>query len=61
MRSSFVFGVLNVLVTVWTCHLFRAQHRRPILTVQAYAVLVLLLTGVAFSEVLLDFSERRLY
>ena len=61
MQSSFVFGVLNVLVAVWTCHLFRAQHRRPILTVQAYAVLVLLLTGVAFSEVLLDFSERRLY
>ena len=61
MQSSFVFGVLNVLVAVWTCHLFRDQHRRPMLTVQAYAVLVLLLTGVAFSEVLSDFSERRLY
>ena len=29
MRSSFVFGVLNVLVAIWTCHLFRAEHRRP--------------------------------
>ena len=57
MRSSFVFGVLNLLVAIWTCHLFREQHRRPMLTVQAYAVLVLLLAGVAFSEVLLDFSE----
>ena len=61
MRSSFVFGVLNVLVAIWTCHMFRDQHRRPMLTVQAYAVLVLLLTGVAFSDVLLAFSEQRLY
>ena len=61
MRSSFVFGVLNLLVAIWTCHLFREQHRRPMLTVQAYAVLVLLLAGLAFSEVLLDFSEQGLY
>ena len=61
MRSSFVFGVLNLLVAIWTCHVFREQHRRPMLTVQAYAVLVLLLAGLAFSEVLLDFSEQRLY
>ncbi len=61
MRSSFVFGVLNVLVAIWTCHLFRAEHRRPLLTVQAYAVLVLLLVGVAFSEVLSEFTEQRLY
>ena len=60
MRSSFVFGVLNVLVAIWTCHLFRKEHRRPMLTVQAYAALVLLLVGVAFSEVLLEFSEQRL-
>ena len=61
MRSSFVFGVLNVLVAIWTCHLFRKEHRRPMLTVQAYAALVLLLVGVAFSEVVLEFSEQRLY
>ena len=61
MRSSFVFGVLNVLVAIWACHLFREQHRRPMLTAQAYAVLVLLLTGVVFSDDLLDFSEQRLY
>ena len=61
MRSSFVFGVLNLLVAIWTCHLFREQHRRPMLTVQAYFVLVLLLAGGAFSEVLLDFSEQGLY
>ena len=61
MRSSFVFGVLNVLVAVWTCHLFRDQHRRPWLTVRAYGALVLLLVGVAFSDDLVEESERRLY
>ena len=61
MRSSFVFGVLNVLVAVWTCHLFRHQHRRPWLTVQAYGALVVLLLGVAFSDDLMEGSERRLY
>ena len=61
MRSSFVFGVLNVLVAIWACHLFREEHRRPMLTLQAYAALVLLLGGVAFSDVLLEFTEQRLY
>ena len=61
MRSSFVFGVLNVLVAVWTCHLFRRQHRRPWLTAQAYGSLVLLLAGVVFSGKLMEWSERRLY
>ena len=61
MRSSFVFGVLNVLVSVWACHLFRRQHRRPWLTAQAYGALVLLLAGVAFSDDLMEWSERRLY
>ena len=61
MRSSFVFGVLNVLVAIWTCHLFRRQHRRPWLTAQAYGALVLLLAGVAFSDDLMERSERRLY
>ena len=61
MRSSFVFGVLNALVAVWTCHLFRHQHRRPWLTVQAYGALVLLLVGVVLSDDLMERSERRLY
>ena len=61
MRSSFVFGVLNVLVAIWSCHLFRRQHRRPWLTPQAYGALVLLLAGVAFSDDLMELSERRLY
>ena len=61
MRSSFVFGVLNVLVAIWTCHLFHRQHRRPWLTVQAYGALVLLLVGLVFSDDLMERSERQLY
>ena len=61
MRSSFVFGVLNVLVAIWTCHLFRREHRRPWLTAQAYGALVLLMAGVAFSDDLMERSEQRLY
>ncbi len=61
MRSSFVFGVLNVLVAIWTCHLFRRQHRRPWLTARAYGALVLLLAGVVFSDDLMERSERQLY
>ena len=61
MRSSFVFGMLNVLVAVWACHLFRRDQRRPWLTAQAYGALVLLLAGLAFSDDLMEWSERRLY
>ena len=61
MRSSFVFGGLNVLVAVWTCHVFREQHRRPRLTAQAYAALGVLVAGAVLSDDLMDWSERRLY
>ena len=61
MRSSFVFGVLNLLVAVWICRVFRREHRRPWLTVQACAALVLLLAGAVFSDDLMERSERRLY
>lgn len=62
MRSSFVFGVLNILVAIWTCHLFRHLLKpRLLLTLQAYAVLALLLAGTWFSSELMTFSEQRLY
>ncbi len=62
MRSSFVFGVLNTLVAIWTCHLFRRLLRPCLgLTLQAYGVLLLLLLGTWFSNQLMTFSEQRLY
>lgn len=61
MRSSFVFGGLNVLVAVWTCHVFRGHHRRPLLTAQAWGALGVLVLGAVFSDDLVEWSERRLY
>ncbi len=61
MRSSFVFGVLNVVVAIWACHLFREVRGRRWLTAQAYGALAALLVGVAFSDELSDFTEQRLY
>ncbi len=61
MRTSFVFGALNVLVAIWTCHIFFREHRRPWLLVQAYVAFVVLLAGIVFSTELASFSERRLY
>ena len=61
MRSSFVFGVVNLLVAVWMCHVFRREHGRPRLTVQAWAALAVLLAGAAYADDLMEQSERRLY
>ena len=61
MRSSFVFGGLNVAVAVWTCHYFRRRHRRPRLTAQAYGALAVLGLGAVFADDLTAWSERRLY
>jgi spermidine synthase len=63
MRSAFVFGVLNMLVAVWACHLL-AQHIGPgrkFLTFQAWASLFLLLGGVVASDNLMKLAEERLY
>lgn len=62
MRSSFVFGILNVAVAVATCHLFGAHlRRRKSLTLQAWLGLILLLVGLFYSERLMTFAEQRLY
>ena len=61
MRTSFVFGALNVLVAIWACHLFHREHRSRALIVQAWLALVLLVAGIWYSASLAEFSERRLY
>ncbi|MEM7351309.1 MAG: polyamine aminopropyltransferase [Acidobacteriota bacterium] len=61
MRTSFVFGALNLAVAVWACHLFYHHHQRRWLIVQAYAALAVLVAGVWLSDPLADFTERRLY
>ncbi len=61
IRTSFVFGSLNVLVAIWACHLFRREHGRRTLSLQAWAALAVLVAGALASDALEDFSERRLY
>lgn len=61
MRSSFVFGVLNVLVAVAMAHLFHREHRRTGLLVESWVALAVLLAGAVFADDLTRFTESRLY
>ncbi len=61
MRTSFVFGALNLLVAIWACHLFRREHGRRTLTLQAYGALAVLVAGIWMSDPLSALVERRLY
>ena len=58
VRSSFLFGLLNVLVAFWTIHLFR--NELPWLRMMrstAFILLVCLVCGFAFSEKLMAMAE----
>ncbi|MBX9685798.1 MAG: polyamine aminopropyltransferase [Candidatus Obscuribacterales bacterium] len=58
MRSSFLFGILNVVVALWTIHLFREELPwLRVLRASAYALIVLLVCGFAFSDKLMALSE----
>ncbi len=59
IRSSFMFGIINVLVALWALHLFRAEVARPRPLAAAGVILLLLLTaGVAYSGSILQFTEQ---
>jgi spermidine synthase len=62
LRTSFLFGIFNVLVGLWTIFVFK--DRIPslnLLTSSAVAVLVLLVSGFASSDKILSFSEANSY
>jgi spermidine synthase len=62
LRTSFLFGIFNVLVGLWTIFVFK--DRIPslnLLTSSAVAVLVLLVSGFAYSDKILSFSEANSY
>lgn len=62
VRSSFLFGLLNVLVAFWTIHLFR--NELPWLRVMrgtAFLLVVGLVCGFAFSEKLMALAESATY
>jgi spermidine synthase len=61
-RTAFLFGLLNVVVALWTIHGFRAQLPRARGQVlRAFAILALLLLGFALSDRLTQWGERALF
>ena len=62
VRTCFMFGILNVLVAVWTTSLFRDQIARvSSLRAQCVAALIFLMGGFAYGERLTTFAEESLY
>lgn len=62
VRSSFLFGIFNVLVAIWTLHLFRKElpWLNSMRTI-AFTLVVGLTLGFAFSEKLVKMSETTSY
>ena len=59
IRSSFMFGMVNTLVALWTLHLFRTEVPRPRPLVTAGVLLLVLLTaGSIYSGNILQFTEQ---
>jgi spermidine synthase len=62
VRTCFLFGILNVLVALWTTSLFRDQIiGLRSLRSQCVAVLIILLAGFGYGEKLTTFAEENLY
>jgi spermidine synthase len=62
IKASFLFGLLNVLVALWTIHLFR-QDLPWLRSLQFMAVTaaIFLTSGIAFSEKIMSASESIAY
>ena len=62
VRTSFLFGILNTLVAIWTLVMFRNEIRQvKLMQTAAGIVLVLLLAGFMGSEKLMKFGESMTY
>ena len=62
IRSSFFFGIINVLVAFWALRLFKGEVIRPRALAAAGGVLLFLLTaGFIYSEQILHFTETLNY
>jgi len=58
IRSSFMFGMINVIVSLWTLYLFRTETPWPRgLAAAGSAALILLAGGFAYSANILRFTE----
>lgn len=62
VRSSFLFGILNVLVAIWTLHLFR-KEMPWVGTVRTFAVVLAvgLVFGFAYSDKIIKLAETASY
>ena len=59
IRSSFMFGIVNVLVALWALHLFRAEVPRPAsLRAAGVVLLAVLAAGGIYSGRILQFTEQ---
>lgn len=62
IRTSYFFGMLNVIVAIIVCFKFEQEIRwATYLKVKAIAVLILLLTGFVYANQILSFSESLAY
>lgn len=62
IRSSFMFGMINVLVALWTLYLFRDETQRPRGMAATGIVLLFLLTGgFIYSDRIMHFGETLSY
>ncbi|MBI5641687.1 MAG: polyamine aminopropyltransferase, partial [Nitrospirae bacterium] len=62
IRSSFMFGIINVLVALWALRLFRNDAVRPKALATAGIVLLVILTaGFIWSGTILRFTETLSY
>ncbi|HYR05132.1 MAG TPA: polyamine aminopropyltransferase, partial [Gallionella sp.] len=61
MRSAFMFGLLNVAVSVWTIHLFRAELPARALYMQCSLAALVLGAGLIGSDRLTSLAEESMY
>ncbi|GAA5103862.1 polyamine aminopropyltransferase [Wohlfahrtiimonas larvae] len=61
-RSALLFGILNTLVAIFTCHVFRAQLAKyKMLMIKGNIVLIALLTAFFFANDLTETAEQHYF
>jgi spermidine synthase len=63
VRTCFMFGLMNVLVALWTTYVFRGElaRRGAVLRIQAVVIALLLAGGIFYGERLTTLAEETLY
>jgi spermidine synthase len=62
VRSAFLFGILNVLVGIWTLFMFKDEITWiRLMKTSAFSTLIALVIGFAYSDRILSFAEAASY